>query len=812
MRKRISHQAGRIAALALLCLLLFSASSICAYAKDSSGDMVVCDNDEYTAYPDVVSQLLPAHTMKQTVNDVFTYLEEGAVAEASDVQALPALEIGIAAYWYPHYLATVVIAVDRDRTDAEIRGWRDLLAAGEVVGFDDTHVNRYMLMAAMAYGLEMASGLEGENFTLGEAAKLLAALRTQELLARKSFHPAIIICYDYQAAALRQCDRNIEIIVPEEGTLTYVKGLLSKQPLDFEGDADALLLSAGLRLPDGQRDPAFYPGETDYERAALVTDYEHFNAVCQDATRVMRRTVLHTRLYTSADSREHQLFVLVYTVFMVVWIAMVIRRAMQKGVRRTVLLTGILLLGWIAVRLLKFQLIFATGLTRLLWYSYYLFLLALPLALLWLAWVIDRPDDKAAPPKWLAVPAAVNGALVALVFTNDLHNWIFKLDLSNPNWDSDYSYGAGYYVIMAVCAAMALAAVVMMLLKSRRNPRKKRFLYPLVFCALLTAYSLGYFLRIPPAWESDLTMIAGLFTLLFIEAALRTGMIPVNTKYSTLFKHSPLSMQILDNADNVMLSSAAGPLRRDDNALLFAAPIVGGWALWQEDISALNRLHREVEVYARSLANANAVLAEEEQIKRAMEEENARTQILSQLEAEIAAHTARLSTLIENNESPARIVLLLCYIKRRCNLFFRERETQSLPADELTVYIDELAEFAGYANVKIITTSQISAGMGLRRATLFYDFFYSVVDWAAGCGCPFMLVRLGVKHGVTTLQLLPSEDVRSFRMEDGLARSIAQAGGTVDVRDLDGAVGISLSFHPNESADSPGTPIPEAFL
>ena len=49
-----------------------------------------------------------------------------------------------------------------------------------------------------------------------------------------------------------------------------------------------------------------------------------------------------------------------------------------------------------------------------------------------------KTPRRAAPPKWLGIPAAINGALAALVFTNDLHHWVLRLDISNPHWSTEY--------------------------------------------------------------------------------------------------------------------------------------------------------------------------------------------------------------------------------------------------------------------------------------------------------------------------------------------------------------------------------------
>jgi hypothetical protein len=727
---------GPAAALALLCAVLFSG---CAAAGE---------------------------------NSIFARVRQGELAEALDTQAIPALEAGLVNYWYPRRAATVVIAVDRERTGADIGGWRDLADAGEAVSFSAASDSAGTHLAAIAYGLE------GEHFTLRGAAKLLAGLREKGLLAFGSSGAPVVICYDTQAPQGNEPLGSYEIVVPEEGTLTYVQGLLSNRPLEPEGGADLT---------------ATYPN------ASFVTDYGHLNMVCRDATRVLRREVLRTHLYSSADARGHQLAVLLYMVLVVAWAASVVRRAMQEGVRRASLLIGGLLLGGAMVRLLKYQLPGGAP-DRYCWYGFYLFLLALPLVFLWLAWVIDQPEGKAKPPKWFAVPAAAGAALAALVLTNDLHNWAFRLDLSNPRWDAEYGYGPVYVAAVAYIALLTLATAAAMLYKGRRGLRKGRFLLPIGLCALLLAYCLAYAARVPLARESDMTMVVGLVVLLSMETAIRAGMIPVNSKYAALFRHSTLAMQIVDGDGNVVLSSDAGPLPGGEDTLPRAAPIAGGRALWREDIAALNRLHREAEEAVRKLTAANAMLAEEERVKRAVEEEGARAQLLSQLEAEIAGAAARLSGMIDGRESAARIALLVCYIKRRCNLFFRARETRLLPAGELAGYIDELAELAGYAGLRVVLASRIQTPVGLRRAALLYDVFYSALDWAVtgvrgqDTGERHMLASLGRAGGTVAMRLQCPAGARPFRAEGSLAAAVASAGGAMEVKDLEDAVGVNLSF------------------
>ena len=811
MGTRTGDSLGRVIALALLCLILFSLPG-CAVAESlSGGSDIYCLDEPSATYGEVIAQALPDYSVGWATR-VYTALQQKntTAIEASDPQALPALEHNAAGYWYPQYIATVIIAVDRDRTDADVRGWRELAVVKEEVGITGAGMNE-LLLSAIAYGTE------GEAYTLTGAANLLSGLRKNGLLRADSYEPPIVICYDYLAAAMIKGGRNLEIIVPREGTFSYERGLLSNAELSFSEDIDSLLVSAGFRLTDGRHDETLYPAAAAYETAVRISDYEHFNTVCLDGDRVFRRNVLNTRLYSSADGREHQLFPLIYMIILIAWTASVFRRAMQKSVRRSAFVTGIILLCWMTVRLIKFQIADESVLGLYLWYSYYLFQLALPPIALWLAHTIDRPDNNRIP-KWIVTFATLNAALIILVFTNHFHGFVFQIDFSKLKWAKDYGYGLGYTIIQFVNYSLMGLAFVMMIIKCGRSSRKKSLVFPLAFIFVLFLYGYGYFAKIPIALDSDFAMITALLTLLFFESALRTGLIPINKKYTAFFTNTTLGIQITDIDGKAVLASVSAsphnpdvlaaalassplPLPLDENTLLFANGIRGGDVFWQEDVTGLNLLHAAVDESVSKLTAANAMLAEEEKIKRIIAEENEKELVMARLEAEIAGYTAKLSAMAQQleNESDrhkkaAGIAILLCYVKRRCNLFFREQETHIMPSGELTGYLDELAGIAAYSGTRIVVSSDVNTGLSVRRAALFYDFFHSVIEWAGLQSRPHVMVHFREGGGRVILRLLPYASPKSFAPGDELTKAIASNGGKIAMENLDDAAAISLSF------------------
>ena len=799
----------QIALIAALCLFAAIFSGCVPQPKTET---IICNFDFNSPYIDALHDIFPDYQIELGENDPYNNLYSAVAVEAFDFQAMSALESGIAEYWYPQFLTSVVIAIDRDRSDVEITGWRDLADCDEPVAVFDAGRNEGVIMAAMCFGLE------GENYTLTEATKLLAALEARGRLEYDLDVPAIQICFDHRVAGLIAAGRNMEIIIPVEGTLSFEKGLLSNCELVFNEDVSSKLLAAGLRLPDQQSDKNLYPNESEYQRAKRVADTEWLMNFSLDVTRVMRREVLHSRLYSSADMREHQFFVLIFISILVIWAASVIFRAMQKGVQYAAFFTALILVSWMILRLIKYQMNASIGWEQALWYGYYVFQLSLPLVLLWMAWATDKPAKTAGPPMWLKVFGAANGILMLIVFTNSLHGWVFKLDFANPEWSSDYGYGIAFYIVLTMCAMLSVTAIGMLLIKNRRNPRKYGIIFPLLFCVLLVAYCVGYLRRVPFAWDSDVAMVVGVFTMLFFESAIRAGLIPVNTKYKRLFELSPLRIQILDRRGHLALSAAQAqpldseiiatvlknspvPYRSNEDSLVLANPILGGYALWYEDIGALNRLHKETQEAVAQLKASNALLGEEEKIRLALDAEHAKIQLWTQLESSIAGQVARLSKMIDKFSSAsdkpgetARIAILLCYIKRRCNLFFREKETTELSIGELVMYINEIAGLTEYASVKIAAVDTTQGLFSTRRATLIYDFFYEVAEWATRVKCSVLPVFLDWYDGNVCLRVLSAEDIHSFTPGNELMQEIISAGGVIAIKNLDDDFGLSLSF------------------
>ena len=287
-----------------------------------------------------------------------------------------------------------------------------------------------MAIGALSYGLDR------KEPTKRDALDFLEHLCRNGGFELDGSDAPILICLDCEAAAWNRSGGTYEIIVPIEGTLSYRMGLLSDVPLTLEPGLDEALLAAGLPLAGGER-PADFPDDYRSARTLGEEDYDRFLAITRDSSRDLRRQVFHTRLYTTADLREHILSALLIVVAILLWKGTVSHRMIRRDVRRVVIVMSWLMVGWLLLRLLKYQLLSEGTLCRLCWYGYYLFQLALPVALLYLTEILDREEGekRLLRPPW--PPLVVYALSVLLVMTNDFHQMVFRFT-PGGNWVSDY--------------------------------------------------------------------------------------------------------------------------------------------------------------------------------------------------------------------------------------------------------------------------------------------------------------------------------------------------------------------------------------
>ena len=141
----------------------------------------------------------------------------------------------------------------------------------------------------------------------------------------------------------------------------------------------------------------------------------------------------------------------------------------------------------------------------------------------------------------------------------------------------------------------------------------------------------------------------------------------------------------------------------------------------------------------------------------------------------------------------AYITLCLCHIKRRCNLFFLARQGESLPGEELGMYLDELAELARYGGLKILIRCGQTDALEIRSAAVCYDFAFETISWTLREEASPLMGYLEAEDAQLVFRFLPGGDPGRWQFSRELTDAVAALGGQIICKDLDDAFGICLT-------------------
>ena len=156
-------------------------------------------------------------------------------------------------------------------------------------------------------------------------------------------------------------------------------------------------------------------------------------------------------------------------------------------------------------------------------------------------------------------------------------------------------------------------------------------------------------------------------------------MIPVNIQYQRLFASAPINLTLLDGDGRTVLSSpGARPISRSvwqrlrtdihqpllrDRDTQFHAVVRSGMAVWQEDLSQLNQLRKEIQDVQIRLEAANALLREEGEVKKRLLAAETNRALFEQLDQDMERRITSLAHLIETlpeAEHPRNLTAYIC--------------------------------------------------------------------------------------------------------------------------------------------------------
>ena len=388
------------------------------------------------------------------------------------------------------------------------------------------------------------------------------------------------------------------------------------------------------------------------------------------------------------------------------------RRIIQKQALHCMRLTAALMLLWLVLRTLKYEVVTDLTVARYIWYLYYLPMLFIPLLGVYIALSLGKSEKFRLSGK-IGPLALVPAALFLLVITNDLHQQMFAFSSGVPGEPDNYSYSYGpvYFCYLGWTVTCMFFSLILLLKKSRVPCSKKKRLAPFVIGCATVLYGILYLLGLPAVrwWLGDMNVTFCLLYAAIYESCIRCRMIQSNTGYVELFEATTLAACIADrNGDIVLRSRTAGEdmvcpkeglqILRPNGIRISSAPINGGYAVWQDNVHPLIELRTKLSENKTEIKNNKEKLQEAYLVRKKLHELTEKNRIYDEIETRYGKQITRIGQLLKQCEGAEpveiqnlmkRILLLGTYIKRSANLYFLSLEYDFLPQQELRLTVDE---------------------------------------------------------------------------------------------------------------------------
>lgn len=425
-----------------------------------------------------------------------------------------------------------------------------------------------------------------------------------------------------------------------------------------------------------------------------------------------------------------------YLLLFVLWGYSLDQRIIQKPVLHCLRLMDVLMLIWLTLRTLKYEVVTDMTVARYLWYLYYLPIIFIPLLGVYIASFLGKSENYQLSKKsWLL--SLIPAALFLAVITNDLHQQVFVFESGIPGVPDNkvFFHRPVYFVILVWVVGCVCFSIVQLLKKTRLPSIGKRRMMPFVLSCVMLLYGVLYLLGFQVVRDvfGDMNVMFCLFYAAIYESCIHCRMIQSNTGYVELYEATTLASCIADQNGHILLHSrTAGEnmvctqegesIVCPDGMRISAAPIKDGFVIWGDNVQHLTELRARLDENKRKKENNKKKLKDAYLVQKQLYELTEKNHIYDELEEKHKKQTERIKELLEQcrNAKPPKmrehmkeILLLGTYIKRSANLYFLSQEYEKLPQQELRLTIDELVRAMNSCEVECgvvyLTTKPIAS-------------------------------------------------------------------------------------------------------
>lgn len=449
---------------------------------------------------------------------------------------------------------------------------------------------------------------------------------------------------------------------------------------------------------------------------------------------------------------SHMVVLFIYLGILLLWGFSVYERILNQQIKRYMILLVFLMMFWMLMRTLRltvFYYVFPVG--QWCWYGYYIGIILIPQLCFFASKYLGKPEDYRLSRKWywMYFPSMI---FIVGILTNDFHQKAFEFYLGYEAGWNTYHHGIIYYLSVIWIFVCVILMIIQMLKNCRVSSTKKMIWMPIGMVSLGLLYSVLYSVNVQLFGFIEMTAALCFVVIAIWESSIKAGLIPSNTYYDALLQYSGAGVTIVNYDDEIQYyskdsfpltkaqvqSTASQPLILNSGLRISRFRIRGGYALWQEDMTALLEVLSELESVYEELKYEVSLNMQNYQVEKRLYTLIERNRLNDKMNQETMGQIDELNqyldAFIDSNDINIkryylkRIVLVGSYLKRRNNLFLISEQNDLIHVEELNLSVNEVLKYMKFSEMNCACMLQLESKVPNDVVIKLFDNFYYIIN------------------------------------------------------------------------------------
>ena len=505
-----------------------------------------------------------------------------------------------------------------------------------------------------------------------------------------------------------------------------------------------------------------------------------------------------TRAFFSVLS---QIPAILYCTVFIAWGLMVRRRILNVHIMKRLVIASSFMVMLFVLRVSRFNFFDEVpSASEILWYSYYIPMTVIPLLGFMAAHNTEpvRNINRVRTAERILIVCEV--IIAGVVMTNHFHNFVFIIHDMETD---DYSRNWGYYVVISWMVILMVGAFVVLLRKCSFSSVRKLWYIPTFW--LIAGYALLIWYVIeggsPIVFGKKFFHLHEAFCLPVItafESAIQIGLIPANSGYEILFDYSGINAAICDLSGNAILTSRNWSKNAGDaDHQIRNEKISGGYVTWVEDISAINKLNKEIAEVTEELEEENEIIRQENEVRAERVSYETKNRLYNAIAKAVRPQAVKVDALLSpdsdgkiGKEDLIYAAFLSAFIKRMGNLMLISDDKEVVSTEELGMAIRESMDYMKLSGIACELMEAEHKELPAQFIKYGYDLFEKLVEDAWGKLHSCVVMFEDKENFEITIAF--DSDVCSIS-SDWRKKELAEFGGGLRVRNEDETFYVTIT-------------------